>query len=224
MKWIFFLLLSANLVLGGYVYLKEHAPNPDSQLLRSQLNADQLRIVPPREKPAFAQAVPPAPDAQAAGSSSACVEWGSFGSGELARAQIAVERLALGERVRRIDIPVLAGFWVYMPPMKSKAEMDRKAGELKNLGVIDHYPVLEAGRWRYAISLGFFRSEEGAKKYLATLREKGVRSATSGKREQRVNQAAFVVRDPTDEDSANLVVLKSEFPGTELRALECPAS
>lgn len=224
MKWIFFLLLAANLVFGGYVYLREHAPSPDSQLARNQLNADQLRIVPPRGRPAATQAVPPSHAVQATAGSSACVEWGSFGSGELGRAQVAVDRLALGDRVRRIDIQVMAGFWVYMPPMKSKAEMDRKAGELRNLGVVDYYPVLEAGRWRYAISLGFFRSEEGAKKYLATLREKGVRSATSGKREQRVNQAAFVVRDPTDEDSANLIVLRSEFPGTELRALECPAS
>ncbi len=221
MKWIFFLLLAANLVFGGYVYLREHAPNPDAQLARMQLNADQLRIVPPPEKPA---APPPAVQVSVPAAASVCVEWGSFGIGELSRAQVAVDRLALGDRVRRIDVPVTAGYWVYIPPLKSKADMDRKAGELRELGVIEHYPVLETGRWRYAISLGIFRSEEGARKYLASLREKGVRSATIGKREQRVNQTAFLVKDPTQEDSANLAVLKSEFPGSDLRALECPAS
>ncbi|HEX7811116.1 MAG TPA: SPOR domain-containing protein [Burkholderiales bacterium] len=219
MKWLFFLLLAANLIFGGYAYLREHAPNPDAQLTRMQLNADQLRIVPPREKPV---APPPAPLATAA--PSACMEWGSFGSGELPRAQVAVDRLALGNRIRRTDVSVTAGYWVYIPPLKSKADMDRKAGELKDLGVLDYYPVLETGRWRYAISLGIFRSEEGARRYLASLREKGVRSATVGKREQRVNQTAFLVRDPTEEDSANLAVLRSEFPGTELRATECPVS
>lgn len=221
MKWIFFLLLAANLVFGGYVYLREHAPNPDAQLARMQLNADQLRIVPPPEKPA---APPPAVQVSVPAAASVCVEWGSFGTGELSRAQAAVDRLALGDRLRRIDIPVTAGYWVYIPPLKSKADMDRKAGELRELGVIEHYPVLETGRWRYAISLGVFRSEEGARKYLAALRGKGVRSATIGKREQRVNQTAFLVKDPTQEDSANLAVLKSEFPGSDLRALECPAS
>lgn len=220
MKWFFFLLLAANLIFGGYVYLREHAPNPDAQLTRMQLNADQLRIVPPREKPV---ALPPAPQA-AATAPSACMEWGSFGTGEFPRAQVAIDRLALGDRARRIDVSVTAGYWVYIPPLKSKADMDRKAGELKDLGVIDHYPVLETGRWRYSISLGIFRSEEGARKYFASLREKGVRSATVGKREQRVNQTAFLVRDPTEEDSANLAVLRSEFPGTELRAIECPVS
>ena len=223
MKWIFFLLLAANLVFGGYVYLREQAPNPDGQLVRNQLNADQLRIVPPRAKHVMPPA-PPAQPVQASAAASACMEWGSFGGGELARAQVGVDRLALGDRVRRIDVPVMAGFWVYIPPMKSKAEMDRKAGELKDLGIIEHYPVMETGRWRFAISLGIFRSEESAKKYLATLRQKGVRSAISGKREQRVSQTAFLITGPTDEDSANLVVLKSEFPGTELRAVECPVS
>jgi SPOR domain len=223
MKWIFFLLLAANLVFGGYAYLREHAPNPDAQLVRAQLNADQLRIVPPREKP-VAPPAPPASPVQSAAGPSTCMEWGSFGGGELSRAQLAVDRLALGERVRRIDVPVTAGFWVYIPPLRSKADMDRKAAELKELGIIDHYPVMETGRWRYSISLGIFRSEDGAKKYLAALREKGVRSATVGRREQRVSQTAFLVRDPTEQDSASLVVLKSEFPGTDLRATECPVS
>lgn len=222
MKWIFFLLLAANLLFGGYVYLRESAPNPDALLVRAQLNADQLRIVPPREKPGAP--LPPASTVQAAAAPSACMEWGSFSSGELARAQGAVDRLALGDRVRRIDVPVTAGFWVYIPPMNSKADMDRKAGELKELGIIDHYPVMETGRWRFSISLGIFRSEEGAKKYLAALREKGVRSAIVGKREQRINQTAFLVKDPTATDSENLAVLKLEFPGTDLRAIECPVS
>ena len=223
MKWIFFLLVAANLAFGGYVYMREHAPNPDAQLVRAQLNADQLRIVPPREKP-VAPPAPPVSTVQAAAAPSACMEWGSFSSGELARAQGAVDRLALGDRVRRIDVPVTAGFWVYIPPMNSKADMDRKAGELKELGIIDHYPVMETGRWRFSISLGIFRSEEGAKKYLAALREKGVRSAIVGKREQRINQTAFLVKDPTATDSENLAVLKLEFPGTDLRAIECPVS
>jgi hypothetical protein len=56
------------------------------------------------------------------------------------------------------------------------------------------------------------------------LRGKGVRSAVVGSREQRVTQTAFLISDPTDGDSANLVLLKREFPGSELRAVECPAA
>jgi hypothetical protein len=224
MKWLFILLLAANVAFGGYVWLREHAPNPDAQLAGLQVNADQVRIIPAPERPApaVAQAPPPASGAAQAPAPSACVEWGSFGGGELARAQVAIDRLALGDRVRKVEVAVTAGYWVYIPPQKSSVAMERKAAELKALGVADFYPVTEANRWRHAISLGIFRSEEGAKKYLAMLRGKGVRSAVIGRRDQRVTQSAFLVRGPDEEESANLVVLKSEFPGSELRALECP--
>ena len=224
MKWLFFLLLAANIALGGYAWLRERTPNPDAQLVGLQVNADQLRIVAEPQRPAqtTAQALPTASVAKAS-APAGCMEWGTFGGGELARAQIAVERLALGDRVRKIEVPVTVGYWVYIPPLKTRAQMERKAVELKDMGVFDHYPVTENSRWRYAISLGIFRSEEGAKKYLASLRNKGVRSAVVGQRDQRVNQSAFLVRNPNEEESANLVVLKSEFPGSELRALDCPA-
>jgi hypothetical protein len=220
MKWLFFLLLAANLVFGFYVYLKEQAPNADAQLMQAQLNADQIRIVPPPEK----KPGPPGPVAQGAASQPvACVEWGTFGGGEVARAQAAIDRLALGERVRRIEVAVTVDYWVYIPPLKTRAEMDRKVNELANLGIAEYYPVLDPGRWRHAISLGIFRSEDGAKKFLAGLRKKGVRSAVVGNREQRVSQSAFLVKEPTVEESAGLVVLKSDFAGTDLRAMECPA-
>ena len=96
--------------------------------------------------------------------------------------------------------------------------------ELKELGITEYSPILEGGRWRHAIALGVFRNEDGAKRHLALLREKGVRSAQIGEREQRITQTAFQVRDPTDTQSAQLANLKTRYPGTELRAVDCPPS
>lgn len=220
MKWVFFLLLALNLVFGGYAYLREHTPNPDAQLLGLQMNASQVKIVPPREVP------PPAPQAVAAAvpERTACLEWGSFGASEITRAQAAIDKLGIGERAHRKQVSVSTGYWVYMPPQKSKADMDKKVSELKELGVTDYFPMLEPGRWRYAISLGIFRSEDGAKRYLAQLREKGVRSALIGEREQRATQTAFTIIEPTGQESAQLVELKAEFPGSDLHVAECPSS
>jgi hypothetical protein len=88
--------------------------------------------------------------------------------------------------------------------------------------VTEYYPITEPGPFLHAISLGVFRSEEGAKKYLATLREAGVRSAIMGEREQRVTQSAFLVASPTEAESARFLALKAEFAGTDLRTVECP--
>lgn len=214
MRWMFFLLLAANLVFGVFAYLREKAPSPDAQIPRLQMNADQVRIVQPPETPAPASAATP--------EHPACVEWGTFGAAEIARAQTALDQLAFGERARRIAISVSAGYWVHIPPLASKTDMDRKAGELQKLGVTDYFPMLEPVRWRYAISLGVFRSEDGAKRYLAQLRQKGVRSAIIGEREQRVTQTAFIISEPTETESAKLVELRDEFPDSGLRAVECP--
>jgi len=48
-----------------------------------------------------------------------------------------------------------------------------------------------------------------------------VRSATVGEREQRVTQTAFVISEPTEAESVKLADLRNEFPGSELRAVEC---
>jgi hypothetical protein len=217
MKWVFFVLLAANLGLAAFIYMRDRLPNPDAQLLRQQMNADQIRIVAPRPTP------PPAPVAAAPGPG-VCLEWGSFGATELPKAQAALDLLALGERVRKTEVAVSTSYWVYIPPLKSKPDMDRKTIELRERGVTDYSPMLEAGRWRYAISLGVFRNEDGARKQLASLRQKGVRSAQIGEREQRVTQTAFLVRDPTEAQSAQLVNLKTEYPGSDLRAVDCPPS
>ncbi len=217
MKWLFYVLLAANLGLAAFAYLRERLPNPDAQIVRQQMNEDQIRIVAPRPAP------PPAPVA-AAPAPGVCLEWGSFGAADLPKAQAAIEALALGERVRRTEVAVSTSYWVYIPPLKSKADMDRKAGELKERGITDYSLIADAGRWRYAIALGVFRSEDGAKKKLALMRGKGVRSAQIGEREQRITQSAFLLRDPTEAQSAQLDNLKTGFPDSDLRAVDCPPS
>jgi len=103
---------------------------------------------------------------------------------------------------------VTAGYWVFIPPLRSQAAMERKVSELRDGGSTNTFRS-DPGRWRNAISLGVFRSEQGATRYLAQLRQKGVRSATVGEREQRLTQTAFLISDPTEEESAKLAELKN---------------
>ncbi len=214
MKAFFFLMLAANLALAGFWYVREHLPNPDAQLLDQQMHADQIRIVPARPEP------PLAPVAAAPG---VCLEWGSFGAAEFPRAQAAIDALALGDQALTTDVAVSSSYWVFIPPLKSKQDMERKINELKALGVGEYAPLVENSRFRFAISLGVFRTEAGARARLATLKAKGVRSAQIGEREQRITQKAFVFRNPDDALSARLGSLNADYPGSELRTVDCPA-
>ena len=218
MKWVFFVLLAANLGLAAVIYMRDRLPNPDAQLVRQQLNADQIQIVAPRPMPA------PAPRAVAPGPG-LCLEWGSFGADRLAQGPggsrcTCARRSCPQNRSGRID---------QLLDLHSAAQIEGRHGQVRRMscrqrGVTDYLPILEAGRWRYAISLGVYRNEDGAKKQLALLRQLGVRSAQIGEREQRVTQTAFVVRNPTEAQSAQLSSLKAEYPGSDLRAVDCPPS
>jgi len=210
MRALFFLLLLANVALAGYAWYVSLQANPDAVLLGQQVNADKIRVIAPRP-----MVPPPRPKP-------ACLEWGTFGAGELKSAESALETLQLGERLTSHDVQLVAGFWVYIPPLKNKVEVDRKIAELERLGVKDYYAVEGQGPMKNAISLGIFRTEEAATGYLEGLQQKGVRSARAGNREHRVTQTAFVIRAPEVALTAKLAELRLQFPGTELRAVDCP--
>ena len=208
MKLLLYILLAANLAMLGYAWLSPRHVNPDAELLNQQINPDKVRII--GAKPVV---VPTA--------RSACLEWGPFGTGEVAAAQGAVEALQPASPVSQREVQTTVGFWVYIPPLDTRSEVDRKIAELRSLGIQEYYAVESQGVMRNAISLGIFRTEEAANAYLEKLREKGVRSVRAGSREHRVTQTVLVVHEPDIAFTAKLAELRSQFPGTELKALQC---
>ena len=209
MKVLFALLVLANLALAAYALLAPKQQSPDAVLLESQLNADKIRIVPPRP------AVVPS-------RKSACIQWGSFSTAELPPAQEAIDRLGLGARASAQEVQTVAGWWVFIPPLRNRAEVDRRIAELRALGVTEYYAVENGGEMRNAISLGIFKSEEAARSFLDALRAKGVGSAQLGRREHRITQTAFLVRYPDAATSARMAEIANSFPGSELKAVDCP--
>jgi hypothetical protein len=120
-------------------------------------------------------------------------------------------------RVTDID-----GYWVHMPVLKTKPEVDRKLGELKALGVTDFFVVQDAGPWRNAVSLGLFKSEDAANAELERLRKIGVRSAVITRREKFLKQVSFFVREPSAATIARITELQRDFPAGEMKAVNCP--
>lgn len=69
------------------------------------------------------------------------------------------------------------GFLVHIPPLPGKAAADKKAAELRYLGIRDFQVLTEEGPAQFSILLGRFGSEQAANEFLAGLAGKGVRSA-----------------------------------------------
>jgi len=77
-------------------------------------------------------------------------------------------------------------------------------------------------KWRHAISLGVFSTQEAADKYLAELRTKNnVKSAKSGPRTLEEGHASMLIKASGENLESDLVKLKLDFPGTELKAVPC---
>jgi hypothetical protein len=152
---------------------------------------------------------------------SSCTEWGEFSGSDLVRAQEALAMLKLGDDLSQRTVEQDHGYWVYIPPLKKRADLERKIEQLKQRGVNDYFVVQEKGPWLNAISLGMFRTEESARKFLATLRAKDVRTAKVGERTSKLKFTVFVMKELDAGTEDKLKALQKEFPDSELKVSAC---
>lgn len=95
--------------------------------------------------------------------------------------------------------------------------MEKKAGELRKLGVEDFFIIQDNSPMRWGISLGVFKQEDAARTHLAALNQKGVQSARIGQRTVTSSQVAFQIRDLDKEGKAAFDKIKAGFPRQETR-------
>lgn len=221
MRVMFLLLVLANLGFFAWArFLGTDGELRDPRPLQRQVAAEQIRILSARELGAMTPVKPEAPKPAADAEPRACIEWGSFTVTDAPRAEKALEPLALGTRLAQRRTEEVAGWWVYLAPQGNRPTATKKALELKAIGIDDYFVVLEEGRWRWAISLGVFKTEEAANSRLAMLRSKGVRTALLGQRETQVQKVLFQVRGADTALAERLGELAQAFPGSELK--DCP--
>ncbi|MDD5241402.1 MAG: SPOR domain-containing protein [Sulfuricella sp.] len=218
MKWIFAILLVINVLFftvmrlassHGTESLQGHEPVKAEKI---KLLAEPVKKPEPTEKPGEVIGV---------AKPNVCLEWGTFSGNEAKRAAQALEKLQLGSKQIQHKAEKPKGYWVYIAPRKTLLEAQNKMAELKGLGIQDAFIIREGSKWKYAVSLGIFSTAESAAKYLGQLHEKGVKAAISGSRSQEVDAIAFQIKDVSDSMAATLTKLKLDFPGSELKALEC---
>ncbi|MEG1054007.1 MAG: SPOR domain-containing protein, partial [Janthinobacterium sp.] len=163
------------------------------------------------EKPVAAMPAPP--------TTYACTEVGNFLLADGRRFEAQVAALDLGDRQSRRNVAgqEISSYMVYIPPQGSKEGAERKAGELKQLGVTNYFIMGDGSPMRWGISLGVFKSESGAQSQLASLNKQGVHSARIGPRYSSSKQLAYQFRDLDAATRARLEKIKAQFPEQELR-------
>ena len=195
MKVVALVLFLANLLFFafGAGYFGRPA-NPDAARVAQQLEPGCVRIVGFGNKP-------PALPAQARSEPEEvlCLRWEHLAGGEADQLAATLAEKVEGVRVeRRAEPAEPSGWWVQVPPLATRAEAERKAGELKQLGAGDLFIMQEAGANYLAISLGVFSSERRAQERLAELKGKGVRSARVLPRPGKESLFALEARGPLE--------------------------
>ena len=228
LKFVFWLLAGVNLLVLaiGQGYLGSfRTETREPARLKNQLQANKLSLLTqeqataPAAPPAAEEAVPAAA-APAPPPSYACTEVGNFLLADGRRFEAQVAALNLGDRQSRRNVAGqdISSYMVYIPPQGSKEGADRKAGELKQLGVTNYFIINEGSPLRWGISLGVFKSENSAQSQLASLNKPGVHSARVAPRYSASKQLAYQFRDLDAATRARLAEITKQFEEQELRS------
>jgi len=233
MKWLFGLLLLASLVFFAFMQWGGTWTDEGKNLQPQPVfNAEKIKLLQTAASSSVAPSPPvslplvvtpsvslPAPAQSAA--QSACMEWGEFSGSDLARATAVLADLKLGDKLAQRQVEHVSGYWVYIPPLPTRVEVDRKIAQLKARGVTEYFVVQEAGPAHNAISLGIFKSADAAQKFLQNLMQKGVKSARVGERMSKLSLTVFVLNNLDAGTATKVTELQKEFATSELKAVAC---
>jgi hypothetical protein len=197
----------------------------EPERLSNQLNPDKIRLVteaplpvsraavvqsPPldastvEEKVEAPAPVPPVPAPEAV-APQACVVFSGLSADQAHELSARIARAGTGFTLAESRSEAPSSWWVHVPSQGSKEASDKKAAELRRLGVDDLFIMQEAGPNQFAISLGLYKNEQAATRHLEALKEKGVRSA------QIVTRGAGTVRLEVKGPSDSLATLASDL-------------
>ena len=229
LKFLFWLLAGVNLLVLaiGQGYLGSfRTETREPARLKNQLQAGKLTLLTqeqataPAASPAAEEGATPAAAVAAPPPSYACTEVGNFLLADGRRFEAQVAALELGDRQSRRNVAGqdISSYMVYIPPQGSKEGAERKAGELKQLGVKNYFIINEGSAQRWGISLGVFKSETSAQSQLASLNKQGVHSARVAPRYSASKQFAYQFRDLDAATRARLAEITKQFEEQELRS------
>jgi hypothetical protein len=222
LRFAFWSLLFLNAALFAYAqgYLGTNKGNEEERArIKPQLDAGKLRLLGSEQADAAAKPAPPAagpavaapaqaaasapPAAPSAATSAAppaplsCIDVGTFSAAESRRFESRLAALALGERQSRQAVPAqdVTSYLVNIPPQGGKDAADRKAAELRSLGITNFFIMQGESPLKWAISLGVFKTETGAQTLLAQLNKQGVHSARITPRGPQSTRYTYRFRD-----------------------------
>jgi hypothetical protein len=146
----------------------------------------------------------------------ACVEFGDFAADAAERVQTRLDAMNLGARLATIDVEIPGWYMVYVPPLKTLAEAERTADELRGRGVRDLLVIEDSSALRNAISLGQFKDQDLALRHQSDLERRGIKGVRVSVRSGSGTARRFRIKSPDATQMQQLTTLQKDFAGTRI--------
>lgn len=209
MRTVFLLLLLANLAFLAWTYYARSIGSQGERMIAQQLDPEKIRLVSRDDVARLARERLPT-----------CIEWGPIAPGDLAHAEEALAGILPGAKAGQVTRTESSGWWVYVPPLATRQAANQRVAELRRAGVTDLFIIPEDVKFRNAISLGVFRTEDAAKGHLESLRKRGVNDAVLTERERNA-RVYLQLQNVPPPVRKRIAELKTGFLGSDVQ--DCPA-
>jgi hypothetical protein len=150
----------------------------------------------------------------------ACTEIGPLNAADARRFEARLAPLDLGDRQSRQTVQAqdVTSWLVHIPSQGSKEAADRKAAELRTMGVTNFFIMQGDSPLKYAISLGVFKTESGAEALLAQLGKQGVHTARIAPRGPQTTHYVYRVRGLDAATRKRIEGVAERYDGAEVKS------
>jgi hypothetical protein len=220
MKLAFLLLVLVNLVLFAWqqgAFGRHGEPGREPERVARQIEPERFRVLTEPEAQALRERATQGSGPLDLNVAQACLEFGDFGTAEAARVERALAAMSPPVKLEARPVDAPGWYMVFLPPHRTWAEAERRAEELRKLGVKDLMVMNESAPLKFAISLGSFRDPAAAKAHLASLEKLGVKGVRMSERPSGGSLTRFVLRDVDAAAARQLSALRSDYPAQALQ-------
>ena len=217
-RFIFLLLLVANLAFAGHIYLTANKPREG---MPAEVNRDAMKVVSVTEPAKAQREALEARKLVETLTSAACLQF-SVKPVDAARAQAAFSVMDLGDRVSMKNLEEFSRFAVSLPVQRDRKLADALVASLKKANVSDVLIMADN-----SVSLGLFSSEEAANRVVAEMETKAaalVKGIVITPKNPQTRETVFVVRAPDVGMIGRVALMQREFEASTLKGVECPDS
>ncbi len=215
-RFIFFVLLIANVALGAHLYL---SPTNNGENSPKEINREAVKIISITDSVRAQKEAVEAKTLVQSLVTAQCMQL-SVRPADVARAQTAFAALQLGDRLSSKNIEEFTRFAIALPIQRDRKAADALIANLKKANVKDLLVMAD-----HSISLGLFSSDETARRVVSDLETKIptlIKGITITAKNPIAKETTFAIRAPDATLIAKVALMQREFEASVLKGVECP--